>query len=51
VRIAAGCESFEQRNLTGELVGASPDEVTLAAPHGLVAIPYTAIERSHLVEE
>jgi ribosome maturation factor RimP len=51
VRIAAGCESFEQRNLTGELVGASSDEVTLAAPHGLVAIPYAAIERSHLVED
>lgn len=51
VRIAAGCESFEHRNLTGELVGASTDEVMLAAPQGLVAIPYAAIERSHLVEE
>jgi ribosome maturation factor RimP len=51
VRIAAGCESFEKHSLVGELVGASSEEVTLAAPEGLVAIPYTAIERSHLVEE
>jgi ribosome maturation factor RimP len=51
VRIAPGCESFAQRNITGELVGASGDEVTLAVPEGVVAIPYAAIERSHLVEE
>lgn len=51
VRIAPGCESFTQRNMTGELVGASQDEVTLAVPEGVVAIPYAAIERSHLVEE
>ena len=51
VRVAPGCESFEQRNLTGELVGASKDEVTLAVPDGVVAIPYAAIERSHLLEE
>ncbi|HEX2703534.1 MAG TPA: ribosome maturation factor RimP [Solirubrobacteraceae bacterium] len=40
-----------RRNLTGELVGASKDEVTLAVPEGVIAIPYAAIERSHLVEE
>ena len=51
VRLAAGCESFAQRNLTGELVGASTDEVTLAVPDGVVAIPYAAIERSHLLED
>jgi ribosome maturation factor RimP len=51
VRIAEGCDRFAQRSVTGELVGASTDEVTLAAPEGLIAIPYTAIERSHLVEE
>jgi ribosome maturation factor RimP len=51
VRIAAGCEDFATRSLTGELVGASTHEVTLAAPEGVVAIPYAAIERSHLVEE
>jgi ribosome maturation factor RimP len=51
VRIAPGCDDFAQRNITGELVGASQDEVTLALPEGVVAIPYAAIERSHLVEE
>ena len=51
VRVAAGCESFTQRDLTGELVGASTDEVTLAVPDGVVAIPYAAIERSHLLED
>ena len=57
VRIASGCEDLtlggtgEQRNLTGELVGASKDEVTLAVAEGVIAIPYAAIERSHLVEE
>jgi ribosome maturation factor RimP len=51
VRIAPGCEQFTQKSLTGELVGASKDEVTLAVPEGVVAIPYAAIERSHLVEE
>jgi ribosome maturation factor RimP len=35
---------------TGELVGASDDEVTVAAEDGVVAIPYSEINRSHLVE-
>jgi len=59
VRLARGCARFippgaganAQRSLTGELVGASKDEVTIAVPDGVVAIPYAAIERSHLVEE
>jgi len=32
-------------------VGATSREVTLAAEDGVVAIPYAAIQRSHLVEE
>jgi ribosome maturation factor RimP len=36
---------------TGELVGASDAEVTIAAPTGVVAIPYDDISRSNLVEE
>jgi ribosome maturation factor RimP len=36
---------------TGELVGASDAEVTIAAPTGVVAIPYDDITRSNLVEE
>ena len=45
-RLGAGRRSF-----TGELVGATDSEVTLAADEGVVAIPYAAIQRSHLVEE
>ena len=36
---------------TGELVGATDREVTLAAADGLVAIPYADISRSNLIEE
>jgi ribosome maturation factor RimP len=39
------------RSFTGELVGASDDEVTIAADTGVVAIPYAEIQRSHLIEE
>jgi ribosome maturation factor RimP len=39
------------RSFTGELVGATEDEVTIAADSGVVAIPYAEIQRSHLIEE
>jgi ribosome maturation factor RimP len=39
------------KTFTGELVGASDIEVTIAAESGVVAIPYDAITRSNLVEE
>jgi ribosome maturation factor RimP len=39
------------RSFTGELVGASEDEVTLAAEGSLIAIPYSEIRRSNLIEE
>src|SRR6476469_3037598 len=39
------------QSFTGELVGASDDAVTLAADGGVIAIPYSEIRRSHLVEE
>ena len=39
------------RSFTGELVGASDAEVTIAADGGVVAIPYAEIQRSHLIEE
>jgi ribosome maturation factor RimP len=42
----AGVQSF-----TGELVGASEEEVTLAADGGVIAIPYSEIRRSNLIEE
>ncbi len=35
--------------LTGELVGASDEEVTLAADDGVVSIPYGEIARSNLI--
>jgi ribosome maturation factor RimP len=38
------------RSYTGELVGASDNEVTVAAEDGVVAIPYAEINRSNLVE-
>jgi len=39
------------RSYVGELVGATDNEVTLAAPDGVIAIPYSEISRSNLVEE
>ena len=39
------------RSFTGELVGATEEEVTIAADSGVVAIPYAEIQRSHLIEE
>lgn len=49
----AGGQSAPQtaRSFTGELVGASEEEVTLAADGGVIAIPYAEIRRSNLVEE
>jgi ribosome maturation factor RimP len=38
------------RSYTGELVGASDDQVTVAAEDGVVSIPYSEINRSNLVE-
>jgi len=37
------------KQLTGELVGATDSEVTLAAGEGVVSIPYDQIVRSNLV--
>ncbi|HEY4451436.1 MAG TPA: ribosome maturation factor RimP [Solirubrobacteraceae bacterium] len=39
------------QSFTGELVGASDEEVTLAADGGVIAIPYSEIRRSNLIEE
>jgi len=50
---AAGGEgaAMPVRSFTGELVGASEQEVTLAADGGVIAIPYSEIRRSNLIEE
>jgi ribosome maturation factor RimP len=37
------------KSLTGELVGASDEDVTIAAGDGIVTIPYAQIARSNLV--
>src|SRR4030081_1620460 len=39
------------RSFTGELVGASEEEITLPADGGFIAIPYSEIRRSNLIEE
>ena len=50
-RVRTNEEHDGHRSFTGELVGASDDEVTIAADTGLIAIPYADITRSNLVEE
>jgi ribosome maturation factor RimP len=50
-RVRTRGEHDGHRSFTGELVGASDDEVTIAADTGVIAIPYDDIHRSHLVEE
>jgi ribosome maturation factor RimP len=39
-----------RRSFTGELVGATEDQVTVAADTGVVSIPYSEINRSNLLE-
>lgn len=50
-RVRTREEHDGHRSFTGELVGASDDEVTIAADTGVIAIPYADITRSNLVEE
>jgi ribosome maturation factor RimP len=50
-RVRTRGEHDGRRSFTGELVGASDTEVTLAAQTGVVQIPYADINRSTLVEE
>jgi ribosome maturation factor RimP len=50
-RVRTGDEHDGHKSFTGELVGASDAEVTIAAPTGVVAIPYDDITRSNLVED
>lgn len=51
-RPAPGCAGERsQHSFTGELVGATDSEITLAAEGGVMAIPYSEIRRSNLVEE
>jgi len=47
VRLREGRDGH--KSVTGELVGASDREVTIAASEGVVSIPYEEIARSNLV--
>jgi ribosome maturation factor RimP len=49
-RVRTRVEHGGQKSFTGELVGASDSDVTVAADGGVVTIPYTDINRSNLLE-
>jgi len=51
VRVRTRSEHEGRKSFTGELVGATDDQVTVAADDGVVSIPYADINRSNLVEE
>jgi ribosome maturation factor RimP len=50
-RVRTRGEHDGRRSFTGELLGATDDEVTVAADTGVVSIPYAEIHRSHLVKD
>ena len=49
-RVRTRQEHGGRKSFTGELVGATDEEVTVAADAGIVSIPYTDINRSNLLE-
>lgn len=49
-RVRTRAPQAGQSSITGELVGASEEEITVAAGEGLVSIPYAEINRSNLLE-
>jgi ribosome maturation factor RimP len=49
-RVRTRAERDGHKSFTGELVGASDQEVTVAADSGVVSIPYSEINRSNLLE-
>lgn len=49
-RVRTREEHDGRKTFTGELVGASDSEVTMAADDGVVTIPYVDINRSNLLE-
>jgi ribosome maturation factor RimP len=51
VKVRTRSDHEGRKSLTGELVAATDDQVTVAADDGLVSIPYSDINRSNLVEE
>ncbi|MFZ1154909.1 MAG: ribosome maturation factor RimP [Solirubrobacteraceae bacterium] len=51
VPTAGSAAERRAKSITGELVGVTDSEITLAADGGVIAIPYSEIRRSNLVEE
>ncbi|HVP02899.1 MAG TPA: ribosome maturation factor RimP [Solirubrobacteraceae bacterium] len=51
VRVRTSAPIDGRRSFTGELVGATDEQVTVATDAGVVAIAYDDIHRSNLVEE
>jgi ribosome maturation factor RimP len=51
VKVRTRSDQEGRTSFTGELVGATDDQVTVAADDGVVSIPYGDINRSNLVEE
>jgi ribosome maturation factor RimP len=51
VPVAGSAPEHRAKSFTGELVGVTDSEITLAADGGVIAIPYSEIRRSNLVEE
>lgn len=49
-RVRTGTPLDGRKSFTGQLVGASDEEVTVAADAGVVSIPYADINRSNLLE-
>jgi ribosome maturation factor RimP len=49
-RVRTNEERGGRKSFTGELVGATDEEVTVAADTGVVSIPYSDINRSNLLE-
>jgi ribosome maturation factor RimP len=48
-RRRSGARTAGHKSVTGELVGASEREVTIAARDGIISIPYEQIARSNLI--
>ena len=49
MRLREAAEGHKRQPSTGELVGASESDVTIAAGDGILTIPYEQIVRSNLV--
>ena len=50
IRVRTRGDHQGRRSFTGELVGATDEEVTVAAEEGVVSIPYEDVKRGNLLE-